>query len=79
MVQKADVMERFMNLEKVQPVDIPGFKFVQSMGQVDGTENVVIPVHKSSFYELVETFEKKFEDFKVFNSMDKQYWQVEVN
>lgn len=66
----------FMKLEKIAPLDKEGVKFVQFLSDVTGEESIALPMNRACFYDLYTLFEEK--DFKIYNTVDKEYWIVEV-
>ena len=71
-------MNKFMKMEKIEPLNIPGIKFVESVSEIDGKESIAIPVNKAQFYEIYDVFEDKVENFKIYNTKDQHYWICEV-
>lgn len=77
MVSKADMMNRFMKLEKVKFPEREGFKSVKSITEVTD-ESIMIPVNKTCYYELFDHYDPLGKEFKIFNDKTKEFWLVEV-
>lgn len=67
-------IERFADLEKIEPPKEHTGKFVRNLEDVTGEESIIISCTKATFYDLYEKFKDRM--VKIFQTDDQKFWQV---
>ena len=80
MVQKKNILDRFLQLEKVEDIDASAEKrheapFLHTLEEYSGQKKVVVPKHEGFNNTCKFFFDKGIEDFNIWS--DDKYWVIE--